>query len=114
MMSSSDICRSQQALHEERAAMATLENVRIISVRAALAWAKEGRSAVQREARDKLRRVVPHSVLSDDFHAPPLKERGLSENPDRGLATPNPVGPPSRQPSQATLSQPTTHAERTQ
>ncbi len=48
---SSELCRAQEAIHRDRAANTGLDNVRIISETAAVAWAREAVAAEKREAR---------------------------------------------------------------
>lgn len=71
---SSAACRTQAAYHRNRAAVATLANVRTISASAATAWAREALLAEKREAR--VEKFRPMAALAD---LP-------SENPDRGRA----------------------------
>jgi hypothetical protein len=81
MASTSTFCRAQEALQNERAANARLENVRIIATRAALAWGREAALAEQRETKRGFEKSLPNpGSLSEE-----LEDRSLSENPDRGL-----------------------------
>lgn len=88
MLPSSAICRSQQAYHEERASTATLQNVRAVSTKAALAWAMEAQSAKQREAREKRRREIADAIALDKGVVRAVEDQWPSENPDRGFASP--------------------------
>ncbi len=63
MEPSSIICRKQEALHRERAAATTLENIRIIEERAATAWANEALVAERREARRTAAAAAPADQL---------------------------------------------------
>jgi hypothetical protein len=47
----SAFCRAQEALQLDRAAGATLENVRAIASKAAIAWGREAELAEQREVK---------------------------------------------------------------
>jgi hypothetical protein len=49
------MCRKQEAHHREAAAAASLDNLRVVALRAADAWAKE---AVDAERREKRRELV--------------------------------------------------------
>ena len=51
MAQSSQFCRTQQAIHEARAAAATLVNVKRVSQIAATAWEREGNLAEATERR---------------------------------------------------------------
>ncbi len=51
MQLSSDFCRSQQTIHQERAASTQLDNVRIVAGKAAAAWGVEAAAAELREKR---------------------------------------------------------------
>lgn len=51
MNPSSQMCRKQEAHHRELAAAATLDNSRVVALRAADAWAKEAADAERREKR---------------------------------------------------------------
>jgi hypothetical protein len=81
----SSMCRAQEAVQRDRAANASLENVRIVAERAAIAWAQEAIEAERREDRRARTRAIAQLVAlqkqrshSDDHQ--------FSENPDRGLA----------------------------
>lgn len=77
-------CRAEEARQRALADKATLENVRHIAIVAAVAWAKEGTAAEHREAR-KLRtqEIARAGMVKDEPTC--MEDRGLSENPDRGL-----------------------------
>lgn len=62
---SSEHCRKQEAIHRDLAANAQLENTRIISLRAATAWAKEATSAEKREKRKALQAIARQQALHD-------------------------------------------------
>lgn len=78
MYPSATLCRSQQALQLNRAASATLDNVRSIAERAAAAWGVEAGLAEDRERR--------HEKTLRVREAREEAARELSENPDRGFA----------------------------
>jgi hypothetical protein len=78
MYPSAALCRAQQALQLNRAAAATLGNVRSIAEKAAAAWGVEARLADDRE-----RRQAKTVRLR---HAREQASREFSENPDRGFA----------------------------
>jgi len=81
MAQSAAFCRAQEALQRERAAGATLENVRSIAVSAATAWQREGLLAQQREEK----RGTSGGKLPDAESMSEEEEDSLaSENPDRG------------------------------
>lgn len=100
MIHSSQACRAQAALQEERAANAGLENVRRIAAKAVIAWNVEAELA---EARER-RRITnaPETLCSETEAVSELPENcrepdkdelldhdllvGTSENPDRELA----------------------------
>lgn len=71
-------CRTQQALQLNRAADATLGNVRSVAERAAAAWGVEADLAEGRELRYANRIRIRESREQSDLL--------LSENPDRGRA----------------------------
>jgi hypothetical protein len=91
-MTTSTQCRDQQAYHRDRADMATLENVRVISTKAVVAWGREAVRAEQREASGEQRRVhaeaIARAAATDEPDACAADERPFSENPDRGFAAP--------------------------
>lgn len=85
MVPSSMLCRAQEDFHRLRAASTTLENVRLRSVNAAAAWAKEASAAVSREARQlRVRDTANASVAIRTVRAT-TDDLSSSENPDRGL-----------------------------
>lgn len=85
MIPSSTLCRAQEDLHRNRAANATLENVRSISIHAAAAWAKEAVAAESREARHlRVRAAADADIKASATVA--HDDMPFSENPDRGLA----------------------------
>ena len=82
MYPSATLCRTQEASQNDRARGTTLENVRVVAMKAAKAWGKEAIVAEEREARGE--RVRRHKLL----HLAPFTGDGeISENPDRGLAS---------------------------
>ncbi len=90
MLPTASLCRAQQVYHQERAALATLENVRRVSTKAALAWGQEAAMADRRESRLERRRAIADAVALEARPAPAtdFEDLWLSENPDRGLALP--------------------------
>lgn len=84
MAVSSILCRTQEALQLERAANASLDNVRVLAMTAATAW---GREAALAERIEQNRRVSHAKAAScqarkdDDLS----QLRHFSENPDRGF-----------------------------
>jgi len=78
MYPTAQLCRAQQAFQLDRAAGATLGNVRSIAERAAAAWGVEADLADDRE-----RRYANRVRLRE---AGERLDALLSENPDRGLA----------------------------
>ena len=94
-MTTAAMCRDQQAYHRERAEAAVLENVRVISVKAAVAWGKEALRQEQREANGERRRTqgfasgaaaTAMAIVGDAPWPNGADERQLSENPDRGFS----------------------------
>ena len=84
MYPSSTLCRTQEEFHRARAAAATLDNVRAISEGAAAAWGHEAVAAEKREARGLRTRAVAELIAVQKAEAAEVRERGFSENPDRG------------------------------
>lgn len=81
----STFCRAQEAFQRERAAGAVLDNVRVISSRAAEAWASEALAADRREARrERLRMIACIAAL--EAERPDREDAEQNENPDRGGA----------------------------
>lgn len=82
MYPTATLCRTQEAIHLDRASGAILENVRTIAAKAAKAWGTEAIAAEEREARGERVRLYrlahPPTARPSDYH--------VSENPDRGLA----------------------------
>lgn len=79
------LCRAQEAHYRARATDALLENVRIVSEKAAGAWSREALAAERREARlgEPIALSVPIALAE-----PGLRDeatRTSSENPDRGF-----------------------------
>lgn len=84
---SSILCRAQEGAQRDRAASASLENVRIVATKAAIAWGLEAVAAEHREARHARRAKAEHEGLQA---VRPCNEReaAFSENPDRGFVQP--------------------------
>jgi len=78
MYPSAELCRAQQAAQLDRAAAATLGNVRSIAEKAAAAWGVEADLAEGRERR--------YAKVVQVREARERTDLLLSENPDRGLA----------------------------
>ncbi|MET1085457.1 MAG: hypothetical protein ABWY12_20840 [Burkholderiales bacterium] len=57
MYPSASLCREQESLQRDRAASASLQNVRIVAERAASAWCIEAVAAEKREARHERTRL---------------------------------------------------------
>ncbi len=89
-MPSAALCRAQQAFHRDRAQAAVLDNVRIVSEKAAVAWGREVLLAEERETRHERRRAISDAIESNEPLDEPLPrsahDRLFSENPDRGFA----------------------------
>lgn len=83
MYPTAELCRTQQAIHLDRAHASALENVRAIAAKAAKAWGVEAIAAEAREARSE--RVRLHR-LAHPVATRPI-EHYFSENPDRGMAS---------------------------
>lgn len=84
MQLSASFCRTQQALHDERASSAQLDNVRAVAGLAAAAWGHEAEIADMREKRRlRVQLAEEGAVSADEFE----DEDSVifSENPDRGL-----------------------------
>lgn len=58
MYPTADLCRSQQAFHHNLATTSLLENVRLISTKAAIAWGVEAEAAEDRETRRERTKVM--------------------------------------------------------
>lgn len=63
MYPSASLCREQESLQRDRAANASLENVRVVAQRAASAWGTEAAAAEKREARHERTRDVAAALL---------------------------------------------------
>lgn len=84
------MCRDQQAYHRARAEQTTLENVRTVAIKAAIAWEQEAKRAALREANGERRRVhatAAAMAIVGDEPWPNADERQASENPDRGCTS---------------------------
>lgn len=86
MYPSAALCRVQESLQRERAAGATLVNVRQIAQKAANAWRAEGQLAEKREQRPV--RIDGRAIDPEARKRCQREEldRALSDNPDRGQA----------------------------
>lgn len=83
MYPSATLCRTQQAIHLDRASGSPLENVRAVATKAAKAWGVEAELAEEREARGERMRLhrLAHPAVPDSEH----DDEHFSENPDRGF-----------------------------
>jgi hypothetical protein len=86
MNPSSALCRSQEALHRDRAAGTTLRNVRMVAERAATAWSQEALLAEEREQRQDRSRLTAVALLADKTQSWEEDDDPFCENPDRGIA----------------------------
>ncbi|TYC81562.1 hypothetical protein [Novosphingobium sp. BW1] len=82
----SDQCRAQEAIQWERAKSEPLENVRMVALRAAIAWGHEATAAEQREARKRRTRAIAEIMQVQQQRSDDHDIRSFSENPDRGCA----------------------------
>jgi hypothetical protein len=82
----SDQCRAQEAIQWERAKSEPLENVRMVALRAAIAWGHEATAAEQREARKRRTRAIAEIMQVQQQRSDDHDIRSFSENPDRGFA----------------------------
>lgn len=79
------MCRAQQAHQLILAANAVLPNARDIAATAAAAWGKEALVADKRDKRMALRQQgAKKAAMALDLTS--NRDRGFSENPDRGFA----------------------------
>lgn len=79
----STFCRAQEAFQRERAAGAVLDNVRVISFRAAEAWASEALAADRREARRERLRMIACIAALEAERPVDREDAEQNENPDR-------------------------------
>jgi uncharacterized protein YheU (UPF0270 family) len=86
MQLSSAQCRAQEAIQWKRAESEPLENVRMVALRAAIAWGHEAKAAEKREASKRRTRLIAEFALSPREQTDNGNEETLSENPDRGFA----------------------------
>jgi hypothetical protein len=86
MYPTADLCRTQQAFHHNLATTSLLENVRIRSTKAAIAWGVEAEAAEDRETRRERTRVIAGIIASRK--QPPSADVAPcpGENPDPGIA----------------------------
>jgi hypothetical protein len=82
----SDQCRAQETIQWERAKSEPLENVRIVALRAAIAWGSEATAAEQREARKCRTRAIAEMMQVQRQPTDDGDRITFSENPDRGFA----------------------------
>jgi hypothetical protein len=87
MYPSAELCRAQEILQRERAASATLDNVRAIAEAAADAWAVEALRAEEREQRYDQTRLAARARTSEKQKLRARKEELAGAPPDRGTAT---------------------------
>jgi len=86
MQLSSIHCRAQEIVQRDRADAALLDNVRIVAVRAAVAWGREALAAEQREARHLRTRAIAELIALRNQRSHGDEDRSFSESPDRGFA----------------------------
>lgn len=89
MFPSAILCREQETIQRQRAAAASLENVRLIAERAAAAWSLEAQAADDREARHKRVLAIRAASAAQAAPFPDQPDRCVSENPDRGFPAPS-------------------------
>ena len=84
MAVSSVLCRTQEALQLERAASTSLDNVKVLAIRAATAWGREAALAerLERNRRVSLAKAANIQAGQEDDLS---QLRHFSENPDRGF-----------------------------
>jgi hypothetical protein len=82
MAMTSEFCRAQEALQRGRAAETSLDNVRAVATRAAVAWEREAVMAESREAKRERENALPEAASPSED----IEDDIFSENPDRGLA----------------------------
>jgi hypothetical protein len=82
MAMTSEFCRAQEALQRGRAAESQLDNVRVVAIRAAVAWEREAIMAESREAKRERENALPEAASPSEE----IEDDIFSENPDRGLA----------------------------
>jgi hypothetical protein len=82
----SEQCRLQEAIQWARAKSEPLKNVRIVALRAAIAWGHEATAAEQREARKRRTRAIAELMEVQRQRTDDDDRRTFSENPDRGFA----------------------------
>lgn len=82
MAMTSEFCRAQEALQRGRAAETSLDNVRLVATRAAVAWEREAVMAEGREAKRERENALPEAASPSEES----EDDSFSENPDRGLA----------------------------
>ncbi len=88
MALSAALCRAQEREQLERAAGATLKNVRVIAERAAKAWAVEAAlmEKVERKKADLAQARLAGEAAAAEADSEEAHVTWLSENPDRGLS----------------------------
>lgn len=87
MYPTAELCRTQQAIHRERARSSKLENVRLVAEKAAKAWGIEAHIAEQREARRVHVRETADLIAAQRHKAAIEMLYSPNENPDRGRST---------------------------
>ncbi len=85
MQLTSKQCRAQEAIQFDRAKREPLENVRIVALRAAIAWGHEATAAEQWEARKRRTRTIAE-IMGVQRQRTDDDGEIFSENPDRGFA----------------------------
>jgi hypothetical protein len=79
-------CLAQESLQRERAKSEPLENVRLVALRAAIAWGHEAIAAERRESRKRRTRAIADIMQVQRQRTHGEDRRTYSENPDRGFA----------------------------
>lgn len=86
MYPSAALCRAQEAVQRERAANATLENVRLSAIKAADAWAFEALRAQEREQRHEEARAIAQSRTAAKRQQRDQEQGAASGMPEPGTA----------------------------
>lgn len=86
MLLTSAECRAQEAIQWDRAKSEPLENVRMVALRAAIAWGHEAAFLEGREASKRRARVIADIMQVQRRRTDDDDGKIVSENPDRGFA----------------------------
>jgi hypothetical protein len=82
MYPSASLCREQESLQRDRAASASLQNVRIVAERAASAWCIEAVAAEKREARHERTRLIAAQQHGEPTSADTSPNVGMDDQRD--------------------------------